>query len=299
MNKSLEVLKSIYKPYRYTIRGNVLILETTSGDFVVKEKNKEKSMHELYSYLMSRSFTNFPNLIDDSRSEVNVYEYLNGVAMPVEQKSLDMIDLVSQLHNKTTFYKTVTEDTFKEIYDAIKSNIDYLRNFYDQKYEEIKKDIYMSPSRYLFIRNAYKIFGALDFCENELNEWLDLVKDENKKRVSMIHNHLKLDHFLKSDKDYLISWEQARIDTPILDIVELYHQEYFNVNFDILLARYFGKVKLSEDEKKLLFILISLPPKITFDSQEFKTCETIRKSLDYLFITENLVRPYYAIKQEN
>ena len=75
MNKSLEVLKNIYKPYRYTIRGNVLILETTSGDFVVKEKNNDKSMHELYAYLMSRSFTNFPALVDASRNDVNVYEY--------------------------------------------------------------------------------------------------------------------------------------------------------------------------------------------------------------------------------
>lgn len=298
MNKSLEVLKKIYKPYRYTIRGNVLILSTTSGDFVVKEK-KTNNMHELYSYLASRSFTNFPHLIDESRSDINVYEYLNGVAMPNEQKSLDMIDLVSQLHNKTTFYKTVTEDTFKEIYDSIKSNIDYLKYYFETKYEEIKKEVYMAPSHYLFICNSYKIFAALDFCQNELDEWFQLVKEQNKKRVALIHNHLNLEHFVKSDKDYFISWENSRIDTPILDLVVFYQQEYFQVNFDILLSRYFEKVRLSTDEKKLFFLLISLPQKINFDDSEFDSCKNVRESLDYLFITENLVRPYYAVKQEN
>lgn len=299
MNKSLEVLKSIYKPYRYTIRGNVLILETTSGDFVIKEKNNEKSMRELYAYLMSRNFTNFPKLVDEARNDVNVYEYLESVTMPIEQKALDMIDLISQLHNKTTFYKTVTEDTFKEIYDAIKSNIVYLKGYYNTTYEEIKKEIYMSPSHYLFIRNAYKIFASLDFCENELEEWFSLVKNQNKKRVCLIHNHLSLEHFLKKDKEYLISWEQARIDTPVMDLVSFYQQEYFSVNFDILFSRYFEKVKLNTDEKKLLFLLISLPKKIVFSDNEFATCENVRESLDYLFITENLVRPYYAVEQEN
>ena len=42
MNKSIEVLKSIYKPYRYTIKGKSTILETTCGDFIIKPKNKDK-----------------------------------------------------------------------------------------------------------------------------------------------------------------------------------------------------------------------------------------------------------------
>lgn len=298
MNKSLEVLKNIYKPYRYTIRGKVVILNTTSGDFVVKEKKNDKDMRELYSYLVSRNFTNFPTLIDESRSDVNVYEYLDSVSMPVEQKALDLIDLISNLHNKTTFYKTVTEDTFKEIYDNIKANIEYLRIYYDELYEKIKKDIYMSPSNYLFIRNAYKIFAALDFCSHELDEWYSVVKTQTKKRVCLIHNHLCLEHFLKNDKDYLISWENSRVDSPVMDLYHLYTCEYFDISFDVLLNRYFEKVRLTDDEKKLLFILISIPKKIEFDNNEFKSTQMVREVLDYLFVTESLVRPYYSIEEE-
>ncbi len=299
MNKSLEVLKQIYKPYRYTIQGHIVILSTTSGDLVVKQKSENQNVRALYSYLNSRSFTNFPPLVDESRSDVNVYEYIEGISMPQEQKSLDMIDLISGLHNKTTFYRPVTEDTFKEIYDHIKQNIDYLKNYYNQLYEETKKEIYMAPSHYLFMRNAYKIFASLDFCQKELDEWFFIVKEERKKRVSLIHNHLELDHFIKSDKDYLISWEKSRIDSPVMDLVEFYKNSYFQVNFEVLLSRYLEKVKLSEDEKKLFFLLISLPKKIEFSTDEFHSCKNVREALDYLFMTEQLVRPYYTIEQEN
>lgn len=298
MNRSLEVLKNIYKPYRYTIKGNVVILNTSMGDFVVKEKN-DKDIKKLYSYLSSRSFTNYPELIDDSRRDANVYEYLDSVDMPNEQKALDLINLIGNLHNKTSFYKSVTEDTFKEIYENIKSNIDYLKLYYDNLYEDIKKEEYPSPSRYYLIRNISKIFASLEFCQSELDKWFSLVKNQTKKRVCLIHNNVSLEHFIKKDKEYLISWEHSRIDSPIIDLIEFYKSEYFNVSFDVLLSKYFDIVHLTDDEKKLFFILISLPKKIEFQESEFKSCESVRNIMDYLFITEELVRPYYAIEQEN
>ncbi len=298
MNKSIEVLKQIYKPYRYTILGHALILNTTSGDFVVKEKS-DKSLKDLYAYLNSRNFHNFPNLIDESRNDVNVFEYVESVGMPKEQKALDLIDVLSNLHNKTTFYKTVTKDDFKEIYDKIKGNILYLQTYYNSLYDNIKKEVFMSPSDYSFIRSSYKIFAALDFSLSELDAWYNLVNEETKKRVSLIHNKVCLDHFIKSSDDYLISWEDYRIDSPVMDLVTFYRNNYFDIQFDVVIKRYFEKVGLSEDEKKLFFILISIPKKIEISPSEFQTCKNVREALDYLFITEELVRPYYTIEQKN
>lgn len=298
MNRSIEVLKKIYKPYRYTILGKVLVLNTTSGDFVVKEKS-EKDIKELFSYLKSRNFHNFPKLIDESRNDVNVYEYIESVAMPEEQKALDLIEVISNLHNKTTYYKTVTEDDFKEIYDTIKSNIVYLKQEYNIFYEEIKKEKYMSPSHYSLIRNIYKVFSALDFVEAQLEEWFLLVKDQTKKRVSYVHNNLNLDHYIKNDEDYLISWEKYRVDSPLIDLVKFYKSDYLKIHFSVILSKYFEKVSLSEDEKKLFFLLISLPPKIEFTNNEFKDCQMVRKALDYVFLTEELVRPYYTIQEKD
>ena len=298
MNRSIEVLKKIYKPYKYTILGKVTILNTTSGDLVVKEKS-DKNIKELYNYLASRNFTAFPPLIDDARDGIDIFKYEEDTHMPKEQKAMDLINVIASLHNKTTYYKVVTADSFKEIYDNIQANIIYYKNYYNKLYDTLKHEIYMSPASYLLMRNISKIFSALDFAQSELDKWFDLVKNSEKKRVSLIHNNLEINHFIKNEQDYLISWDKSRVDSPIMDLINFYHKEYFNVDFSSLWEMYLGKVSLTEDEKKLFYIIISLPKEINLNDTEFNSCLIVRELLDYLYITENLIRPYYSVEQNN
>ena len=296
MNRTLDILKAIYKPYRYTIKGKATILETTSGDFIIKEKNKD--LNELYNYLISRGFDNFPKLIDSSRKDLNVFEYVDTINMPKEQMCDDIIDLIASLHNKTSYFKEVSEDKFKSIYEDIKSNISFLKNYYDTMYEIGFSEEFMSPATYLFMRNFYKINAALDFCDREINEWYELIKGESKIRVSVVHNNLSIEHFLKGNKEVLISWDNYLIDTPIIDIVKLYKNEYLNMNFSEVLERYFYKFPLLPYEQKLLFVLITMPPEIKMINDEFNKCKNISKVIDYVFKTEDLIRPYYAEEEE-
>lgn len=296
MNRSLDILKAIYKPYRYTIKGKATILETTSGDFLIKEKNKD--LNELYNYLISRGFDNFPKLIDSSRKDINVFEYVESITMPKEQMCDDIIDLIASLHNKTSYFKEVSEDKFKSIYEDIKSNISFLKNYYDTMYEIGFSEEFMSPATYLFMRNFYKINAALDFCDREIDEWYELIKGESKIRVSVVHNNLSIEHFLKGNKEVLISWDNYLIDTPIIDIVKLYKNEYLNMNFSEVLERYFYKFPLLPYEQKLLFVLITMPPEIKMINDEFNKCKNISKVIDYVFKTEDLIRPYYAEEEE-
>lgn len=296
MNRSLDILKAIYKPYRYTIKGKATILETTSGDFIIKEKNKD--LNELYNYLISRGFDNFPKLIDSSRKDLNVFEYVDTINMPKEQMCDDIIDLIASLHNKTSYFKEVSEDKFKSIYEDIKSNISFLKNYYDTMYEIGFSEEFMSPATYLFMRNFYKINAALDFCDREIDEWYELIKGESKIRVSVVHNNLSIEHFLKGNKEVLISWDNYIIDTPIIDIVKLYKNEYLNMNFSEVLERYFYKFSLLPYEQKLLFVLITMPPEIKMSNDEFNKCKNISKVIDYVFKTEDLIRPYYAEEEE-
>lgn len=296
MNKSFEVIKNIYKPYRYTLKGKTTVLETTSGNFILKEKQND--IKEIYNYLLSRNFDYFPKLIDSSRRDLNVFESVEDTLMPSEQRMDDMIDVVSLLHNKTSYYKEVSEDTYKEIYENIKNNVEYAKASYNKLYDNFMLEVYMSPSHYSLMRSISKVLSAIEFCDNELSEWYDLVKQEKKQRVSLIHNNLEAEHFLKSDKNYLISWDNAKVDTPVLDIVKLYQKEYFNYNFESIIKRYFDKYPLNESEKKLLFILISLPPIVSFTGDEYYDCSKVRELLDYIFKTESVVRPYYAKDEE-
>ena len=114
-------------------------------------------------------------------------------------------------------------------------------------------------------------------------------------RVSLIHNNLELDHYIKNKDDYLISWDNYKIDSPILDIVKLYKKVYLNMDFSEPLKTYMDKFELTEIEKKLLFIMLVMPDEINLSENELRNVSIVRKYLDYIFKTENLIRPYYNV----
>lgn len=292
MNNELDIeeyVKKTYKPYRYTKKKNITIINSTSGSFVIKEKNNQK-VEEIYQYLLSRNFDYFPKLTKENRDNVNIFEYLEDCLMPKEQRALDMIDLVSLLHNKTTYYKEITEDKYKEIYDNILNNLNYTKNYYDNIYRLSLNEELPSPSTYLLMRNIYKIFASLDYATEKLDDWYQNSKNDLKERVVLVHNNLETDHFLKNQKDYLISWDKAVIDTPILDLVNFYQKEYLNFNFEPIFQKYLKNYPLKTNELNLFFIIISIPPIITFLDNELKSTKEIRKQLDYIFKTENLIK---------
>ena len=165
MNESFEVIKKIYKPYKYTFQGKAIIIESTSGNYVIKKKNNNTK--KLFSYLKTRNFDNYPKLIEDDRKDINVYEYIENINYPKEQKANDLISLVAKLHYKTSYFKDVTEDNYKKIYDSILNNLNYYIYTYNKYYEEFFNEIYLSPSKYLFMRNYSKINANLNFCKNE------------------------------------------------------------------------------------------------------------------------------------
>lgn len=294
MNNSVDILTKIYKPYRVTVKGKTKILNCVSGDYVVKKKC-DKDIRELYKYLSSRSFEYYPKLIEDNRDEINVFEYIEDTSIDNEQKLFDLINVISLLHNKTSYYKEVTNDKIKSIYEELLGRVVYLEEYFNKLIYEIEDNVFVSPSGNLLLTNSSKIFEALAFLKREIEEWYKISIDSNKIRVSLIHNNLELDHFIKNKEDYLISWDNYKIDSPVLDIVKLYKSVYLHMNFSEALKIYMDNFSLNESEKKLLFIMFVLPDEITLTSNELKNVSIVRKYLDYIYKTEDLIKPYYSL----
>lgn len=289
---SLELINELYKPYRITKQGRTTIIDSMEGKFVIKKKGT-KDIKELFCYLKSRDFNYMPKIVDATRNDINIYEYIEDTHYPKDQKAVDLIKVVTNLHNRTSYHKEVREDKYKEIYENIQNNLQYYKNEYQKMVLDIEEHVFMSPSEYLFIRNSSKLLNQIEFCENKLDEWYSLVKDKRETRISIVHNNLSLDHFIKGKEEVLISWEQSIEDSPILDIYNFYQKEALNLEFGNILKEYFKNSNISDDEKKLLFILLCMPQDIKFKDNEFESCKSISKALDYVFKTEYLVRPYY------
>jgi len=291
MKKIKEILKQCnFKPNRYKKIGKTFIVDTDSGSFVVKKKTNDNS--QIRKYLESRNFDYKPEIIDII-DDYEIRKYIEEVDIPREQKIIDLIDLVSLLHSKTTHYKEITEDYFKELYEDLSNNIYYLNSYYNDLITVIESKIYMDPSEYLLARNISRIFSSLNYCKIELDKWYEMVKEKKQTRLVVLHNNLNLDHFIRNKSSYLISWDKSKIDNPIFDIYKLYRNHGEEFDFVSVLKRYEMSYPLLEEEKKLLFIMIAMPGKIEFTDNIFNNCNVIGKEIDLLYKTEIIISPYY------
>lgn len=279
-------------PKSYQKNGKVTIINTKNGKYVIKNKNRDNN--DILKYLLSRNFDYFPKLLSNSADDYELIEYVEDIDMPEEQKMMDMIDLIALLHSKTTYYKEVDIDDFDKIYDDINNNIAYLYNYYNDIMTIIENKIIYSPSENLLSRNISIIFDTLNFENNLLNKWQEIVKEKRKQRYVVIHNNLDIDHFLKNQNNYLISWDKSKIDLPIYDLYKLYKKNNLKYDFETLLKRYERTYPLLEEEKLLFHILILLPDKIEFNNNEFEMCQKISDAIDNLYKTKDYVLPYYS-----
>ncbi len=295
MKRIKEVLEKYnLKPFRYEIKGNVMVVDCLNGKYAIKAKNRQFNNEDIYNYLSSRAFDYYPKIISDDNDDYEITEYVEDVNMPDEQKMFDLINLVGLLHSKTTYYKEVDEADYKELYEHITNNIEYLYSYYNDVASIIESKIYMSPSEYLLIRNISKIYYALNFCKIEADNWYELIKNKRKQRFVVLHNNLDPEHFIKNKESYLISWNQAKYGLPVFDLYRFYKRHGLNVEFPELLKLYEKNYPLLKEERILLFILICLPDKIEFLGDEYDMCREISNKIDLMFKTEKLLLPYYS-----
>lgn len=272
---------------KITIKGNVKIIETEDRKIVIKKKSKD--MSSLFDYLNRRNFLCYPNIEKETRNDVE-YEYYNEKKYFNQNDDEDFIRTIADLHYKTTYYKDVSRLKYKDIYNTLIDNIDYLKDYYEKYISEADIETYMSPSNYLFVRNYSIVNSSLFYIEKELNAWYNLVKDKTKERVSVVHNNLRKDNFLRSDKDLLTGWENYMVDTPILDIYKLYKNEYKNIDFKSMFKVYNDIFKLTKEELKLFFIMISMPKKLEKTDNEFNNVRNTKLFIDYMYRTNDFIK---------
>lgn len=272
-------------------RGKVSIIDDT---FVYKE---EDNLSELYNYLKSRDFNYFIEPIERENRQ-NKYPYVADYSLNRDQKIQDVTKVMALLHTKTSYNKEVSQDKFKALYDDLLGYINYLEEYYQKTLKDIEYKEFPSPSQTLFLSNYSKISEALFFDKNELEKWYGLVRNKTKERVSLNHGDIRSEHAISNDQTYLINWKKHSFDSPIVDLINFYHNEWNKVEFSSVLESYMKHSELTAEEKKLLFINITLPPIIECSNDEVVNVKKMRDFFDYLFKTEKLIGPYYTEQNE-
>lgn len=289
-----EILKKLHiVPTSYKKINNTILVTNKNNKYIFK---KENNLDKIFTYLDSRNFNYYPKYFREN--DYNIYQYIEDLSISKEEKSLDLINILSLLHTKTTYYKDVDSEKLDKLYEEINNKLNTLKEYYISLNDEIDNEIYMSPSSYLLVRNICKIYALLDYLEKELLRWYNLIKETNKKREVLIHNNLELNHLIRNTSSYLISWNKAKFDIPVYDLYKLYKNTYKDINFSILLNEYEKRYPLKEEEKCLLFILISIPDKLVLNSDEFSNTRKVKELIDYIYKTDEIISPYYSNQDE-
>lgn len=275
-----DVLYNIYKPTDVIKKGKVIIFKTMQGDYVIKKTDID--YYYLYQYLFSRDFNYVPNLSKDNRSHYVVMDYEKDIEVDHNEKMKDLCNIVSLLHNKTCYFKEITLDKYDELYHKLLNNILLIEEQYQKYFDSfLEKEIY-SPAEYLFLRNYSLFYYSILASKDYLDRWKKRVGNKTRERVCLIHNHLELDHFIKNDKDYLISWERYRVDTPVIDLYHLYQNTYLKVDFLDSFLLYLDKFSWNKEELLLFLCMIHIPFELDFNTQERELCTKIRHLIIYL-----------------
>ena len=283
---SFLIKKHCHSAKKICINKNSVLYTDSNGKKYVTKKNTN-NMLNIYNYLNSRGFGYLPRLVycDDTSY---VYEYQENTDTPDEQRVSDLVKIDALLHSKTVYYKDVSLDETKEIYEKLSDKIKNTFTYYDDLVTMIESNVYMSPSEYMLARNCSMIFSGLNFCQKKLDEWYKIASGKNKKRVVLLHNNLDSNHIIGSKDGMLISWNYATYDLPIYDFIKLYKNNYDKYDFIELYKEYVKIFPLLEEEKNLMYVILFIPNKIVFNKSQFDSTIEVGKLCNYLFTTDKL-----------
>lgn len=277
MNKKEFLERHQIFPKCYQKKNQVDIITTENERYVLKRGDT----HTIYEYLLTRNFQNISPPITNRGDEYLIYRYIEDYPVPKEQRVEDFIYLLSILHTKTTFYKTVELNKIKEIFESIRARQDYLIQYYHNLQDMIEVEKYMSPSHYLLIRNLSLIYFHLTESKIQIEKWYENMKNNKKMRYVMTHGNLKREHFLENNNLYLISWDRARINLPVYDLENFYRNNWRETTLRDFLEIYQSKYLLRKEELSLFLSLIHLPKKVEFGDSEIQNVKLVYSLIEY------------------
>lgn len=289
-------LKNIISKYNFNVnkykkKGNLHILDTNKGVFCLKKK-KRKDISDVLAYLKAKQFNNILEFLSDEDDEYEITRYIQEINLLDEDKAMEAIYLISMLHNKTTFYKSISLDEVKCFYEKQTDNIANLKSYFDNLCYIFDEKLFISPSQYLFIRNITVLYNALDYSKYYIDKWYNIMKNKTTKRVAMNHNNLDLSHVISSDNTYFINWNKATIDVPIMDLYIFFRNNFLNIDVCALFDVYTSKYQLLKEEYFLLFSLLLIPLNFEFIDCEIENTKMVYDNYKYLSTILSFVSKY-------
>ncbi len=287
---------------KYAYLKNNKLLSFDDGSKVLIKPKKRYDIEEVYNYLDSHSVNNYLKPLKVTNKEI-YFPYLPNKYFDEDFLSKRLVLNLSLLHNKTTIYKELDKDKYKEEYDLLKNKIIYLKKYYYTLQDVIESKVYMNSVEYLFIRNISIIYSALNYSEELLNKWNELIKKKKTIRLVFCHGKCELAHFLNHDEGYFISLENAHIDRPIYDFLYFYNKNYKDTDMISNFKLYQHRYRYDEEEMTYFLLKLVMVDKIDINNFSLSKVVELNNYFDKLKSISDFVLEYqkynHKDKQDN
>ena len=244
---------------------------------VVYKKTNQKVI-DLIDYLKNKGFNNIPMYRFDK--DFITYDYIEDFAKTNEEKALELIKVFALMHSKTSYYKEINSDEINRIYhkyqDHLNYYIVYFKNYFNHKID----NEFLSPDEYLILSNYTVINNYLNLGLSYLEEWFNNISKKSSIRLSVVHNNVNLDHLIINQNNYLISYDHATFDLPIIDLV-LFYVKYFDQFDFIKLFNEYNNIDML-DKEEILLLKVLLIINFKYDDLE---CFIANTKQNTIFIT--------------
>lgn len=220
-----ELIKKIEETFnekiisKKALTTEVTLLSFKNQKLIVKKVSKKTN--QIYEYLRSSQFLNalYPiKKIIDNKAIFYLFNYLNSYEYPGEKKIIDMISVIKELHEKTSFNVKLEESNFKYFYRIYRK----LDNIF-QTLEMFVRESEVKDNKSDFdwiILSKYHIFldckTTLYNLQRKIHKYLD---NKGIAMYSLCHGNLTLDHFRQNK---LLSFDHAYIGFFVSDYAKFY-----------------------------------------------------------------------------
>lgn len=289
MNNFLNDLN--IKPYKYNYINKALIIYSDKIYVLKKNSHKDKT----YKYLDGISFDNFIKPI--KKDNLNyLFNYLEDYSPDSDSKMINLVEVLSVLHSKTSEFKELNLDRVKEIVEKCNEKINYLEEYYNNLEDTLNESIFYKPYVYTYLRNVSKIYYNLDFSKYLVKLFYDEALKNNKYKESLILGKVRADNFIN---DKFTNFDHSTFKSPIYDLIDLYKEYYDSYDFQNLYKVYKSNYHLNKLEELYFFLMISILYKISFKSDSYTNTLNVHKLMNYIDRTRVFIVSNNKVYEKN
>ncbi|MFB6467964.1 spore coat protein YsxE [Cytobacillus sp. Hz8] len=313
LQKATAIVKPYgIKPYFAEDFGRILRIYADAGSFALKKVPPNmgtdfiRHIQFLYQKGYNRVVPIYPT--NDGRYAVlyqNELYYLmpwlpNEEKEERKEKQHQLFRELARLHTLSVSEVQISKEERTIHYETTLNQWEKDQEFIEGFIETCESKIYMSPFELLFCLYFHDINQAIKFSINQLKEWYEKTKDQEKARRVLAHGKISTEHFLYDERGYgyFINFENAKLASPNHDLLPFIARvlDGYPKQSDECVDWFYNYMKyfpLKEEELLLFLAYFAYPSPILQVAERYHKSS---KSINERKVVQQLQKKYWLLK---